>query len=208
MKDSDYTPLHISSCYSFGRGILTPECICREMRRRGYRAVGLVDRHNFCGLVRFLRAAEREGIKPVAGVTLLREGRAACTAYVLDRRGYGRLNQILSQPEGGDPLQDLLSGGWEGIALLSDDGRFLRTLLAAGRRGLYVGLTYGRPFRHLVFLARRLGLPLLAVNRAMFLDAVQGRAANLLRAIFHRCQVDDLPAGEGVGGRGQFTEWK
>ncbi len=78
--------LHFTSCFSFGYGILTPETICRRAKLRGYGAVGLVDRHNFYGLVRFLKAAEREGVQPVVGMTLLREGSRACTAYVLDRR--------------------------------------------------------------------------------------------------------------------------
>ena len=92
-----YTPLHLSSCYSFGYGLLTPEQICREVKRRGHRAVGMVDRHNFYGMVRFLSAAEREGLKPILGMTLLSRGRPACTAYVLERRGFLRLNRIVSR---------------------------------------------------------------------------------------------------------------
>ena len=193
-----YTPLHLSSCYSFGYGLLTPEQICREVKRRGHRAVGMVDRHNFYGMVRFLSAAEREGLKPILGMTLLSRGRPACTAYVLERRGFLRLNRIVSRPAGSDPLRELAGGGWEGLALLSEDPQVLRSLLSAERRGLYVQLTYGRPFRELLRLAGELGLPVLAVNQALFCDPEQAGVGELLRAISRRCTLEQLPVSRRV----------
>ena len=189
-----YTPMHVGSCYSLGHGLLTPEQICREASRRGHRAVGMVDRHNFYGMVRFLQAAAGQRIKPILGMTLLRQGRAACTAYVMDRRGFAGLNRIVSLPEGGDPIQQLLDHGWEGLSVASHDPSVLRRLAAGKRRGLYVQLTYGRPFRQLLLLSRELGLPSLAVNQALFFDSRQVRLGNLLRSIARGCTVEQLPA--------------
>jgi DNA polymerase III alpha subunit len=198
IADTAYTPVHISSCYSFGYGLLTAEQICREARRRGHRAVGMVDRHNFYGMVRFVFAARREGLKPILGMTLLSRGRPVCTAYVLERRGFFRLNQIVSPPAAGDPIRELAGGGWEGLALLSDDPQALRFLLRAERRGLYVRLTYGRPFRELLRLSGELGLPALAVNQALFYEPEQVRAGELLRAISLRCTLEQLPASQRI----------
>jgi error-prone DNA polymerase len=192
-ENSSYTPLHVGSCYSFGCGVLTPQRICREAKARGHRAVGMVDRHNFYGMVQFLRAAEREGLKPIVGMTLLRGGRRACTAYVLDRRGFVRLNRIVSRPPGSDPLQDLLGGGWEGLAVVSEDRSVLSSLLRAGRPGLYARLTYGLPFRELVGFSRSYGLPVLAVNQALYCDPEQAWAGNLLRSISRHCTLEQLP---------------
>jgi DNA polymerase III alpha subunit len=193
-----YTPLHVGSCYSLGRGLLTPQQICRQARKRGHRAVGMVDRHNFYGLVRFLQAAAREQIKPILGMTLLREGREACTAYVRERRGFARLNRIVSRPGGSDPIQDLLEHGWEGLTVVSHDASVLACLSSAQRRGLYVQLTYGRPFCRLLRLSRELGLPPLAVNQALFFEPEQARVGDLLRSIDRRCTVEQLPPAHRV----------
>jgi len=193
-----YTPLLISSCYSFGYGLLTPEQICREVKKRGHPAVGLVDRQNFYGMVRFVQAAAREGIKPILGMTLLRQGKPACSAYVLDRRGFVRLNQIVSKLAGTDPIEDLVSSGWEGLAVMSEDRSVLRSLLRAGRRGLYVQLTYGRPFRELLRYSRSSGLPVLAVNRALYFEPEQAVLGNLLRSISLRCTLEQLPPAERI----------
>ncbi len=62
--------LHVHSYFSFGGGTLSPEEICRRARVQGEPAVGMTDTGNLYGLVRFLTAARREGVKPVAGAVL------------------------------------------------------------------------------------------------------------------------------------------
>ncbi|UCF99089.1 MAG: DNA polymerase III subunit alpha [Spirochaetaceae bacterium] len=193
--NSDYTPLHLSSCFSFGHGLLTPERICREVKKRGYPAVGLVDRHNFYGLVRFLRAAAREGVKALVGMALLRRGKPLCTAYVLERSGFVTLNRIVSQPQGSDPQQYLLEHGWQGLAVMSGDPSVLLSLQGCSSRELYVQLTYGQPVRELLAFSSSSGLPLLALNQAVFLEQEQIRIGHLLRSISRRCTVDELPDG-------------
>ena len=71
MYQHRYAPLHVRSYFSLGRGCLTPEEICRWAAEQGYTAVGLTDRSNFYGLMRFLRAAEQQGVKPVVGMVLV-----------------------------------------------------------------------------------------------------------------------------------------
>jgi len=173
--------LHVHSYFSLGGGTLSPEDICRLARGRSPGssrdsapgrevAVGMTDTGNLYGLVRFLTAARREGVKPVAGAVLA--GSGAITAYVLDRKGFARLAGLLSSRPGeasagpgpaarvrtGVPAASppaarvrtaLLEGGWEGLALLCEDEGLLRELALArgkgtgtpGRRG---GLLYAR----------------------------------------------------------------
>jgi error-prone DNA polymerase len=193
-----YAPLHVGSCFSLGHGLLSPEQICREAKRRGHRAVGMVDRHNFYGMVRFLRAAGAQRIKPIVGMTLLRKGREACTAYVMDRRGFVALNRIVSLPGDPEPIRELLEHGWEGLAVVSGDPAVLRRLLARERRGLYVQLTYGRPFLELLQLARELDLPPLAVNQALFFEPGQAGLGDLLRSMSRGCTVEQLPRAHRI----------
>jgi len=102
--------LHVHSYFSLGGGTLSPEDICRLARERREVAVGMTDTGNLYGLVRFLTAARREGVKPVAGAVLAdgaaagtpargrgqSPGSGAITAYVLNRQGFARLAGLLS----------------------------------------------------------------------------------------------------------------
>ena len=91
-----YVPLHFRSYFSLLRGCRSPEDVCRLARERGFPAVGLADRNNLYGVIRFLKAARREGIKPVAGVEVAPGGEHLFTAYIMDRRGWARINGILT----------------------------------------------------------------------------------------------------------------
>jgi error-prone DNA polymerase len=215
-------PLHVRSYFSFGGGVLSPEDICRAARARGEPVVGLTDTGNLYGLVRFLTAARREGLKPVAGA-VLRDGRGRelATAYVLDRRGFARLAGLLSRWPGEPPKdlrRELLERGWEGLALLCSDGELLAELAAAAARfgglargaglrsrargqdgperpRLYARLVYGRPFRPLVRAAAGLGVPLCAVNDAWYTEEAGAALGNLLSAMQRLCRLEDLPPG-------------
>ncbi len=199
--------LHVHSYFSFGGGTLSPEEICRRARENGEAAVGLADTGNLYGLVRFLVAARREGLKPVAGAVLVdAQERELATAYVLDRGGFARLAGLLSRWPG-QPAVDLraalLEGGWEGLALLCSDEGLLAELAAAARRAggraarpsLYARLVYGRPFRSLVRAAAGLGVPLCAVNDAWYAEEGGAQLGDLLAAMRRLCRLEDLPPG-------------
>jgi error-prone DNA polymerase len=114
--------LHFRSSFSLLRGCRSPEEICRLSRERGLSAVALADVNNFYGLIRFLQAAGREGIKPIAGVTVERKGQELFTAYVMNRAGFSNICRVLTgmlTDEGFDPVEALAREGWEGLSLLS-----------------------------------------------------------------------------------------
>jgi error-prone DNA polymerase len=225
--------LHVHSYYSLGRGCLSPEEICLAARRRGAPAVGLTDTDSFYGLVRFLRAAEREGVKALAGAVLSGRGaaprsardadaptrgrdadapcgdadtgREACTAYVLDRQGFGRLGAIITAVKAGRPALDLLEEGWGGLALLAGPRVLDRLRRAGGRRrparDLYVRLVYGRGYREEARYGRETGLPLCAVNDAWCLDPADLEVGNLLQAMARNIRLDGLPAADRLADR-------
>ena len=145
-----------------------------------------------------MKAAEREGIRPIVGMTLLRQGGRPCTAYVLDRRGFVRLNQIVSNPGRGDLLEDLLTHGWSGLALASDDPGFLAALCRRERAGLYVKLTYGLPFSWLLRFSRSSKLPTLGVNEALITDGNDERIGHVLRSISRCRPAEELPPSQRI----------
>jgi len=56
----------------------------------------MTDINNFYGLIRFLLAADREGIKPIAGVVVEKEGRVLYTAFVMSRKGDRNICRLLT----------------------------------------------------------------------------------------------------------------
>jgi DNA polymerase III alpha subunit len=204
------------SYFSLLRGCRSPEEICRTARERGLSCVGMADVNNFYGLIRFLQAAAREGVKPIAGVTVERKGRELFTAYVMERKGFSRICRVLTDmlTDSGDrfdPVEDLAEKGWEGLAVLSGQPDVLARL--SGRAGggepraaasgawspppgLYVQLRYGEPFAALARFAREHGLPPAAAAQAVFLDEEDERLYPLLRAIDLNVTLEHVPSTE------------
>jgi DNA polymerase III alpha subunit len=196
--------LHFRSYYSLLRGCRSPDQICRFAREHGVSAVGMADINNFYGLIAFLLAAGRHGVRPVPGVVIRKDGRDLLTAYVMSRAGFSAacraLTGMLTDAEGAfDPVAALADGGWEGLSILSAHPDVLDRLARRGREGLYVRLDYGRPFSHLAGLARDRGLPAMAVNETAFLDETDARLFPLLRAMDLNVTLERVPPEELEG---------
>ena len=104
-----FIELRTHSAFSFGDGAVTPETMARSAAEFGYTALGLTDAADLGGVVRFVLASRRQGIKPIVGSELLvSSGDAAglCpgsepTAYpaaflVLNQRGYCNLAGLIT----------------------------------------------------------------------------------------------------------------
>ena len=196
--------LHFRSNYSLLRGCRSPEEICRFAREHGISTVGMADINNFYGLVSFLLAAGREGVRPVVGVVVERGGRELFTAWVMNREGYSRICRVLTElltDQAGryDPVAALQDRGWEGLSLLSPNPDVIRRLAGQERRGVYVQLRYGRPFSALARFARESGLPTAATQDTVFLRDSDERLYPMLRAIDLNTTVERVPAEELLG---------
>ena len=207
--------LHVRSYYSLLRGCRSPEEICRFARERSISTVALSDINNFYGLIRFLLAAGREGVRPIAGVTVERKGRELFTAYVMRREGFGRICRVLTAvltDAGGaydpvsDPVSDLETGGWDGLSVLSAHPDVLERLAGRERRGLFAQLTFGKPFAPLCRFARDRGIPAAAINETVFLEGSDEALYPLLRAIDLNTTLERVPAAESLGPGRRFAE--
>jgi DNA polymerase III alpha subunit len=194
-----YAPIHLHSYFSLYRGCVSPEELCSYARKQRLTALGLTDTNNFYGLVRFLNAAEAAGLKPLAGAVLDAGGREICTAYVLTRRGFWRLAELISGLGKTDPAEDLLRRGWDGLALLTRDPELLERLRERGGADIYAKLVYGQSFRPLALRARRLGIPLCAVNDAWYIEPEDRGLSDLLQAMGKNMLLEDLPADRRLG---------
>ncbi len=203
--------LHFRSHYSLLRGCRSPEEICRFARERSISAVGMADINNFYGLISFLLAAQREGVRPVVGVVVRKDRKDLFTAYVMSRQGFGcicrLLTELLTDKTGGyDPVAALQERGWEGLSLLSPHPEVVDRLAARDRAGLYVQLSYGRPFSFLAGFARDRGLLAAAVQDTTFLDESDERLYPLLRAIDLNVTLESVPSEERLDDSHRFAE--
>jgi error-prone DNA polymerase len=113
-----FTELRAHSAFSFGDGAVTPETLVHRAAALGYGSLGLTDASDLGGVVRFVIAARRQGIKPIVGAELLVEPepapRAADTrprddrpAYpaaflAMNERGYRNLAGLVTRARVGD----------------------------------------------------------------------------------------------------------
>lgn len=202
--------IHFRSNYSLLRGCRSPEEICRFARERNLSTVGMTDINNFYGLILFILAAGREGVRPVAGVVVEKEGRELFTAYVMNREGYGRICRVLTEvltdsEKVFDPVAALCDRGWDGLSLLSPHPDVIERLARRERRRLYVQLTYGCPFASLASFARERGLQTAAIHETVFLDDSDEKLYPLLRAIDLNTTVELVPESEKLGGNARGT---
>lgn len=206
-----YTPLGFRSHFSLLRGYLSPEEICRQAQAWGCKAVGLTDINNLYALPRFLTAAQGLGLKPVVGSVVQRGGGKLFTAYVLNRQGYARLCGMLTKvlvedtmklyfkeerEPPYDPVADLLEKGWQGLAIAAEDTAVLEKLMQRDSSGLYAELCFYKGFMRQVRWARCKGVPVLAVNSAVFKDPADEYMLNVLRAIDLNLNLVSLPLEE------------
>ncbi|MBN2509971.1 MAG: DNA polymerase III subunit alpha [Spirochaetales bacterium] len=223
-----YDPLHCRSHYSFLKGVLSMEALCAHARAQGAGALGVCDVNGFYGVPDLFRSARAFGLKALAGSEIHFGGRYVFTLYALNREGFGRINQIITRvvehqrlAKGAapsphisiagnyDPVGDLLEYGWKGAAVASPHADLLSRLSGRSRQGLYMMLQWGRPFRRLVRQAGELKLPILALNRGIYLDEDQREHYRLLRVIDENSVVTDagpaLPEAFRLCSREEFA---
>ncbi|MFK0230623.1 DNA polymerase III subunit alpha [Streptomyces sp. NPDC090303] len=83
-----FTHLHTASGYSLRYGASHPEALAARAAERGMDALALTDRDTLSGAVRFAKACEKEGVRPLFGVDLAYE--AALPAHDPADRGSAR----------------------------------------------------------------------------------------------------------------------
>lgn len=104
---SRYVELRCHTAFSFGDGTTSPEALVERAAELGYAALGLTDRADLGGIVRFALAAERAGIRAIVGAELLVDGYPAAF-LARDAVGYRNLAALVTRsrvggvPEGAD----------------------------------------------------------------------------------------------------------
>jgi error-prone DNA polymerase len=206
-----YTELHCHSGFSLGDGASTPESLAARAAELGYCALALTDHDDVGGMVRFSRACEEAGVRPIPGVELTLADGSHLTLLAEDERGWRNLSSLVSQgrtgsPRGrpGVPVDDLaaraaglvaLSGCLRGrVPALLREERYAEARVAAGTfRDIFGERFHLELWDHrthaeaslcadLLDVARALEIPWTVTHDVHYAEAAQRRVHDLLVA--------------------------
>ncbi len=190
-----FVHLHVHSAYSPMRGTASLEELCRRARELGMERLALTDTNNLYGLIFFLEIAAETGLRPIIGAEAVSGGERA-VLLVRNRDGYAALCRLLSRLHCRKDfsLAGELDERSEGLVVLTDSIPLLRKL--RGRQHLYAELRPGYPYRPVLSLARRLGIPYTASGGVYFTAEEDYQVHRLLRAIDLNTTLSRLPRRE------------
>jgi DNA polymerase III subunit alpha len=134
-----FVHLHVHSEYSLVDGLIRVKGLVKAVAEKGMPAVAVTDRSNLFGAVKFYKAAQAAGIKPILGAELLirdaRLGQGTDAVFPLvvlcqNETGYLNVTRLVSQAyltgqHLGMPLVDYtwLEGATDGLIALSAGGQ-------------------------------------------------------------------------------------
>jgi len=93
----DYVELHCHSNFSFLDGANHPEDLAEKACDLGYNALALTDHNGLYGIVRFHKACNEKGIKPIIGSEITLQNGHHLVLLVKNSQGYSNLCRLLSQ---------------------------------------------------------------------------------------------------------------
>ena len=119
-----FVHLRLHSEYSLVDGIVRLKPLVKRVAELEMPAVALTDACNFFGLVKFYKAAQGAGVKPICGADLqvlspVADGTPfSVTLLVTDQHGYRNLTRLISRafPEGQHPGQPFVQRQWRSEA--------------------------------------------------------------------------------------------
>jgi DNA-directed DNA polymerase III PolC len=192
-----FVHLHVHSSYSMMRGVNPVEALCRAAVDAGFEYLALTDTNGFYGLIRFLQAARRYGIRPIVGMHL-QSAKASAVVLAKTHRGYELLSELASARhlEEHFSLIDSFPHAPDDLAVLSGKAEILLAL--RDRADCWVELVPGLAQREALKIARELELPPVATNAVYFAHPEDYPLHRLVRAIDLNRTLSTLDPGDTV----------
>jgi len=133
------------SYYSLLRGAASVEALTQKAKEYGYDCIALADVNGIYGVVDFVKAAEKVGIRPIIGVEILTDSQRA-TLLAENELGYKNLCRIITSLnlEERFDLAEQLEANNEGVICISGQRDLLKQLKGIlSEDSLFVGLWKG-----------------------------------------------------------------
>lgn len=140
-----FVHLRVHTEYSLVDGLVRVKPLIKAVTKANMPAVAVTDQNNLCGLVKFYKAANGAGIKPICGADIWLSSRFAdgpmsrLTLLVMNEKGYRNLTELISQgyEKGQQEGMVIIEKEWiinanEGLIVLSGarEGELGQTLLS------------------------------------------------------------------------------
>ncbi|MDR6181166.1 error-prone DNA polymerase [Asaia bogorensis] len=208
------TPLHVTSYYSFLRGVSAPHDLFSVAQAQGHRALALTDRHSVAGMVRAHDAACQSGVRLLPGCRLDLLDGSTLLAYPVDRAGWGALCRLLTlgHRRGARDVfsldwGDLLQGARGLVLVLLPDQpdaqaqqqfQHLARIGAANSQPVYCGLSHRNApgdllrLRALEALAASCGVAAVVTGDVLYHEARCHVLQDVVTAIRENCTLDTL----------------
>jgi len=193
----EFIHLNIHSHYSKGWGIPSIEELCRTARALGMKKLALTDTNGLYGLIFFIQEARDAGIEPIVGSELI-AGDQRALLLVKDRSGYENLCRIISARHCDQDFDLVRSIGEyrQGLIVISDDFKVLKTLRRKGVEDLFVELSPGFQMARCYAFSRKTGIPPVATNRVYLTRKAQFHLHCILRAVALNTKLSALGPGD------------
>lgn len=181
--------LNNHSYYSLRYGTIEVELLVEQAARLGIGSLALTDINNTMGMVDFVKACRKRGVKPIAGVEFRNGDQLMYVALARNNKGFGELNKMLTRhnldqspyPDLAPPLEDVLvvypAGKRKPAQLLDNE---------------YIGVRLSQVARLLTSELRFHQHKLLLLQPVTFTDAQSWYIHKNLRAIDHNTLLSKL----------------
>jgi error-prone DNA polymerase len=201
---SPYVELHCHSNFSFLDGGSHPFELAAQAAELEMPALAITDRGGVYGVVKFLQACRKLGVKPIIGTALEVEGEEV-VMIARNLRGYSNLCRLLSFAHADQPKGEARAtiakvaehrGDLFYLSATNDEKRLRDLQEALGRENVFSELHHHLgPADQWVLegrgaMARRCGAPVVATNEVHYHVPERRRLHDVLVAIRHRATLD------------------
>ncbi len=202
--------LNTHSQYSPMNGTASPEALLARAKSARMSHLALTEINGMWGFIRFVQAADQQGVLPIAGTNLRTAGDEA-VLLAETQKGYENISFILSkvheQPDAG--IRQLLEEHCQDIFVLAHRENTLAALSTiVPSSHLFVELRPGVEESYGRRLARKFGLEMVATSDVYFLRPEEVQTHKILRAIDLNSTLSRLKADDFKDERHYFRSEK
>lgn len=179
------------SVYSLCEGTIFISDLVSYAKSHGFSYLSLCDTNGFYGIVNFLHAARKAGLKPIIG-TRIKNPLFNGILLARNMEGYSEICSLVSDTHLKDPFNikgELLKGSSENYFIITSDGE----LLSRRKKGFFAGINVlKKNYIQDYTLAKKMGVEPVLIYPVYFLNKEDHHLHRLLSAISHNKKLSSL----------------
>jgi DNA-directed DNA polymerase III PolC len=181
--------LNCHSYYSLRYGTFSPEALVKQAKRLGVDTLALTDINNSSGIIDFVRACEKHGVKPVAGMEFRDGDQLLFVGLAQNNEGFRELNEYMTAINLGKQKHQLLAPDFEHVYVIYPFGKAIGRALKTNE---FIGVKPAQAGRLLRINDHKLLNKMLIQQPVSFADKATYYLHKNLRAIDHNLLLTHL----------------